>query len=296
MPSDQSTSVGAMLRAARERQGLSVNDIAERTRIRSTLIREIESDNFFGCGDTFYARGHVRSIAVTVGVDPGVALAEFDAAHGPSVPQLVTEWLPAYDPVKAKAVVRPAPTSRRAAKPAPMIGRAAKPAPTPRPAAKPAPTIRRAAKPAHPAGSSPSWRSAIVAAAAVVALLAAASFLIGYTQGSPPRTAAPLPDASQSPPAAASVSPSVQPTIGVNLQIRVTDGSSYLRVTNSNRVTIYEGELRDGDVKDFTDPRQLDVRYGNSTVVTVVVNGVNKGSPSCGAVVCSETYKLAGAD
>lgn len=267
MPPDKSSSVGAMLRAGRERQGLSVNDVAERTRIRSTLIREIEDDNFFGCGDTFYARGHVRSIAVTVGVDPGVALAEFDAAHGPSVPELVTEWLPAYDPVKAKPIARTAPT----------VGRAAKP-------------------PTNAPRSSPSWKSAMVTAAAVVALLAAASFLIGYTAASPqPRTAAPLPTVSPSavsPSAAPSASPTAKPLAGVNVQVRVRDGSSYLRVTNGNGVTIFEGELQAGDVKDFSDPKQLVVRYGNSTVVTVVVNGVDKGTPSCGAIVCSETYQL----
>jgi len=286
MPSDKSTSVGAMLRAAREQQGLSVNDVAEHTRIRSALIREIESDNFFGCGDTFYARGHVRSIAVTVGLDPGVAVAEFDAAHGPSVPELVTEWLPAYDPVKAKAPPRA--SGRKRAHPpsrhAPPVAAAT---------ARTAPTIVQTAGPPRPPRSSPSWKSAVTAAAFVVALLAGASFLISYPESSrQPNTAAPLPTFTLSPEPVPSISPSPEPFVGVNVQIRVTTGSTYVKVTNGSGITIFEGELRGGDVKDFSDPKQLVVRFGNTPVVRVFVNGVNKGTPNCGAVVCTETYKL----
>jgi len=286
MPSDKSTSVGAMLRAAREQQGLSVNDVAEHTRIRSALIREIESDNFFGCGDTFYARGHVRSIAVTVGLDPGVVLAEFDAVHGPSVPELVTEWLPAYDPVKAKAPPRASGWQRAYPPSSPATPVAAATART-------APTIVKTAKPPRPPRSSPSWKSAVIAASFVVALLAGASFLIGYTVGPQrPNTAAPLPTFSLSPEPAPSISPSPEPFVGVNVQIRVTTGSTYVKVTNGSGVTIFEGELQGGDVKDFSDPKQLVIRFGNAPVVKVFVNGVNKGTPTCDAVVCTETYKL----
>lgn len=286
MPPEKSTSVGAMLQAAREQQGLSINDIAERTRIRSTLIREIESDNFFGCGDTFYARGHVRSIAVTVGLDPAVTLAEFDAAHGPSVPELVTEWLPVYDPDRAKAPPRVSGRQRTHPPARPVTPVAAATART-------APTLGKAGKPPRPAKSSPSWKSAMVAAASVVALLATASFLIGYAQGPrQPKTAAPLPTLSLSPEPAPSISPTPEPFVGVNVQIRVTTGSTYIKVTNGSGARIFEGEMQAGDVKDFSDPKQLVVRYGNSSVVKVLVNGVNKGTPTCGAVVCSETYKL----
>lgn len=309
MPSDKPSSVGAMLRAAREGQGLSVNDIAERTRIRSTLIREIESDNFFGCGDTFYARGHVRSIAVSLGLDPGVALAKFDAVHLPTVAGATTGWLPVYDP-KAK----PPPRTSRQRTPPPA--RSHPPAsshppanslppaytypppgsytPPVAPAARPAPTIGRTAK-ARPPKSSPSWKSAMVAAAFVVALLAGASFLIGYTQGpQSPNTAAPLPTFSLSPePASSPSSPSPEPSPGVNLQIRVTGGTTYIKVTNGSGTRLFEGELQSGDVKDFSDPKLLTVRFGNASVVQVLVNGVNKGMPTCGATSCSETYKLA---
>src|SRR3954463_3800803 len=70
-------SLGAALRAAREAAGLSVEDIAADTRIRSTLIRDLESDRFESSGAPVYARGHVRAITHTIGVDEKPFLALF---------------------------------------------------------------------------------------------------------------------------------------------------------------------------------------------------------------------------
>lgn len=58
-----------------------MDDVAADTRIRATLIRAIETDDFRMCGGTVYARGHIRSIARVVGVDPGPLIAEFDVVH-----------------------------------------------------------------------------------------------------------------------------------------------------------------------------------------------------------------------
>ena len=75
------TTVGALLAAARAERGLAVEDVSAATRIRATVIREIEADRFAACGGTVYARGHVRSIATTVGLDPAATVAVFDRDH-----------------------------------------------------------------------------------------------------------------------------------------------------------------------------------------------------------------------
>lgn len=74
-------SIGRTLAEAREKAGLTVEEVAQATRIRRTLVANIESDDFSGCGGDFYARGHLRTIAATVGTDPAPLLADFDAAH-----------------------------------------------------------------------------------------------------------------------------------------------------------------------------------------------------------------------
>jgi transcriptional regulator with XRE-family HTH domain len=75
----RSVSIGAALAEARQRAGLTVAQVSERTRIRETVIRGIERDDYSGCGGDFYARGHIRGIAKAVGADPGPLVEEYDA-------------------------------------------------------------------------------------------------------------------------------------------------------------------------------------------------------------------------
>jgi len=70
--------IGPELAAARTRVGLSVDELAERTRIRPHVIESIEVDDFAPCGGDFYARGHLRTLARVLGKDPQPLLAEFD--------------------------------------------------------------------------------------------------------------------------------------------------------------------------------------------------------------------------
>jgi cytoskeleton protein RodZ len=51
--------VGAVLAEARTARGLSVEDVAASTRIRATLVRAIENDDFSRSGGAVYARGHI---------------------------------------------------------------------------------------------------------------------------------------------------------------------------------------------------------------------------------------------
>jgi cytoskeletal protein RodZ len=71
--------IGAALAEARQRAGLTVAQVSNRTRIRETVIRGIERDDYSGCGGDFYARGHIRGIAKAVGADPGPLVEEYDA-------------------------------------------------------------------------------------------------------------------------------------------------------------------------------------------------------------------------
>lgn len=76
-------SIGDTLAEARRHAGLTITQVSQQTRIRESIIRSIEQGDFSPCGGNFYARGHVRSIASVVGVDPGPLIKEYDAAHGP---------------------------------------------------------------------------------------------------------------------------------------------------------------------------------------------------------------------
>jgi len=71
--------IGETLAKARRSAGLTVTQVSERTRVRETIIRGIEEDDYSACGGDFYARGHIRSIARVVGADPAPLIAEYDA-------------------------------------------------------------------------------------------------------------------------------------------------------------------------------------------------------------------------
>ena len=73
--------IGPELAAARTRVGLSVDELAERTRIRPHVIESIEVDDFAPCGGDFYARGHLRTLARVLGREPGPLLEQFDQRY-----------------------------------------------------------------------------------------------------------------------------------------------------------------------------------------------------------------------
>jgi hypothetical protein len=85
--------VGPELAAARTRLGLSVDQLADRTRIRPHVIESIEVDDFVPCGGDFYARGHLRTLARVLAVDVAPLLASYDEkyADAPVDPRRVFE-------------------------------------------------------------------------------------------------------------------------------------------------------------------------------------------------------------
>lgn len=70
--------IGPELAAARLRVGLTVDELAERTRIRPHVIEAIELDDFGPCGGDVYARGHIRTLARMLGRDAVPLLESFD--------------------------------------------------------------------------------------------------------------------------------------------------------------------------------------------------------------------------
>ena len=73
--------IGEALAEARGQAGLTVTEVSQRTRIRETIVRGIEGDDYSACGGDFYARGNIRSIAKAVGADPEPLIREYDEVH-----------------------------------------------------------------------------------------------------------------------------------------------------------------------------------------------------------------------
>ncbi len=74
-------STGRMIQQAREAAGLSLDQVAAATKIRSSILAAMEEDDFSHCGGDVYARGQLKSIAAVVGLDPDDVVDSFDAGH-----------------------------------------------------------------------------------------------------------------------------------------------------------------------------------------------------------------------
>lgn len=65
---------GEVMERARASQGLTIADVSAATRLRPGLLAEMEADDFHGTGGEVYARGHLKSIAAVLGIEPDVLL------------------------------------------------------------------------------------------------------------------------------------------------------------------------------------------------------------------------------
>lgn len=85
--------IGPEITAARTRIGLTVDALAERTRIRPHVIESIEVDDFVPCGGDFYARGHLRTLSRVLGLEVAPLLTAYDEryANAPINPRKVFE-------------------------------------------------------------------------------------------------------------------------------------------------------------------------------------------------------------
>ncbi|MCU1674504.1 MAG: rane protein [Frankiales bacterium] len=100
--------VGSALRAAREQTGLSIEDVSATTRIRGTVLRDIEADRFGTSGGVVYARGHVKSICAALGTSPERFLALFSSQAAPD-----EQSVPLLEPRRAPSEPMHVPTAER---------------------------------------------------------------------------------------------------------------------------------------------------------------------------------------
>lgn len=234
--------LGAALRAAREAAGLTIEEVSADTRIRGTLVRDLESDRFDSSGAPVYARGHVRAIARAIGVDPAPYLDLFATQVG---------GIDEPFPIPAPPPVIPA-----------NRGPLAPDEPLHVPTA------------ARPERRGPNWLAGGSVALAVLVVL----FVVGQLSEPsadppgdviPPATVATSPKAR--PAAPRKVLTAARPT-GAALRLQILGGDSWVSVRTGTK-TLFEGVLRNGATQTFSDPQQLRLVVGNAGAVNAVCSG-----------------------
>ena len=274
--SDDITSVGQMVARARTSAGLTVAQVADTTRIRATLVSAIEQDDFRLCGGDVYARGHLKSIATAVGLDPAEVVAQFDADRG------------AQRPVSAPVQPVAAPVGMSSSSGSSLGALAG-------PLGISVESGRR--------GGGANW-TAVMALALVVVIGVAVISGLANRNGSTP-TAQPTPSASSTPSASptptdsATEEPTPDPTTsptdvvaeaeGVTVDLSITGKASWVLVTSSSGKELYQGTLTTGDTKTFKDDKLIKLVLGNAGAVSLNVNGRDLGKAGAnGDVVRTE--------
>jgi transcriptional regulator with XRE-family HTH domain len=84
--------LGADLQQARERAGLSLDDLSARTKIRRHMLESIERNDFASIPGGLLARGYLRAYASEVGLPAEVITARYQTEFGTDAPPLAAAY------------------------------------------------------------------------------------------------------------------------------------------------------------------------------------------------------------
>ena len=228
-----SVGIGARLRAARERKGLTVLQAAEKLHVDAKVLEALDAENFAPLGADVYVRGHLRRYAELVGESPG-ELQDLYASSGLAVRPDLTRIARAERPSESSRLMLPALLA--------VVGLALAgllwwmltlPKTKPQALGAPAPLA-----------------AAPVANAAV-----------------PPEAAAQIDMAPVLAPAAAAA-PGATPALDLKLS-----GASWVQVADAHGRVVLDGLLPAGSARSVTGAPPLRVVLGNAAVVQLGVNG-----------------------
>lgn len=237
-------SIGKALSDARELAGLTTAQVSEATRVRSTLITQIEGDDFSHCGGDVYARGHIRGIAKVVGIDPKPLIAEYDVLHpGDAVPATA-------EALGAERVRLPIVPERVGG---PNWSRAML-------VALGVIVLVFVITQVMPRGSSPASP-------------------VAHAPTPQRHGTSPAPQVSPSPASPSSGLLAGIPANMVDVKIIADNGNSWVRATGSDGKQLYEGTISAGQTQDLTDEKVVRLIIGNAGAVRLVVNGKDLGVP-----------------
>lgn len=76
--------IGTHLREARERRGITLRQVADRTKLSTMVLRHIERNELARLPGGIFTKGFLRAYAAAVGEDPEAVVNEYLAQHAPA--------------------------------------------------------------------------------------------------------------------------------------------------------------------------------------------------------------------
>lgn len=231
-------SVGQALKQARIAAGLTVDDVSNATRVRIAIVHAIEADDFAPCGGDVYARGHIRTLAKAVHLDPAPLMEQFSADHGGGRPA-PTPAAPLFEAERIRPERRgPNWTAAMVAAIVAVVGFVGFTA----------------------------FKGGDDGGTAQVADGTTPAVTKSPTPKSDKTTKEPTPTPSDSAIAAA-------PQDKVTVQISAADGKSWILAKDHNGRTLFDGLLQQGDTKTFQDSDKINLVLGDAGAIQLYVNG-----------------------
>jgi cytoskeleton protein RodZ len=234
---DDRPSIGHALQQARIAAGLTVDEVSSSTRVRIPIVQAIEQDDFSRCGGDVYARGHIRTVARAVGLDPDPLVAQYDADHGgrPSP----TPAAPLFEAERIRPDARrPNWTAAMVAAIVAVIGFVGFTLFSGEDGGKGSSVAEGSASEQKPSPADPSTS----------------------------KPAPPKPDPSDS--AIAAV-----PKDKVTVKLSALDDKSWISAKSHNGKLLFDGLLLKGESKTFQDDERVDLILGNAGAIELFVNG-----------------------
>ena len=226
-------SLGQLIISSRKSAGMTVDALSSETKIRISLLKEFEENNFINAGGDTYARGHLRSIARALNIDPEILLVQYESEHAhearaiheqlvensatfalPERNKLTNKQLAIYGSIGILVLLLTTV----------IVNSLKQSASSPKP------------KPIATASATPSATPSVSASETNVPN--------SYSSGS-----------------------------GVSVQLEATTGSSWLFVSDAAGVTLYSGRATMGQVFEFSSTESVNLRIGNAGAVKLTVNG-----------------------
>ena len=239
-PTAERPSIGRALQKARIEAHLTVDDVSNATRVRITIIHAIEQNDFAPCGGDVYARGHIRTLARAVRLDPAPLLAQYDAEHGGR--PAPTPAAPLFEAERIRPERRgPNWTAAMVAAIVAVIGFVGF-------------TMVKGgdgdddAKTQVAEGSTPTAKKSAT------------------PLSKPSKPADPKPEPSDSAIAAA-------PQDKVTVQVSAADGRSWISAKDHNGRMLFDGLLKQGESKTFQDSSKINLILGDAGAIQLFVNG-----------------------
>jgi cytoskeletal protein RodZ len=233
-----SISIGRALREARIAAGMTVDDVSTATRVRIAIVHAIEADDFTPCGGDVYARGHIKTLARAVHLDPAPLLEQYDADHGGR--PAPTPAAPLFEAERIRPERRgPNWTAAMVAAIVAVIGFVGF-------------TVVNG-------GSDDTADNVAEGATPTTSKTAAPS-------GGGKKPADPKPDPTESAIAAA-------PQDKVTVRVSAADGRSWVAAKDHNGRLLFDGLLEQGESKTFQDTSKINLVLGDAGAVQLYVNG-----------------------